>query len=129
MFVEQYGELVGLISVKDILKYTIAHEASEHRATQRSNDELDVTLEDLWEGIRDGALTIWRKFIGITPQRDAQPLHLPTDDIAMEQEPRRSSTARMSEHRPRRERESTAGSQGSSSAWGAWDSEASTPMR
>ncbi|GAA5908388.1 hypothetical protein JCM8208_006179 [Rhodotorula glutinis] len=49
ILVERFGELVGLVSVKDCLKYTIAHEADhEHDAAGTSGgDELEATLEEL----------------------------------------------------------------------------------
>lgn len=49
ILVERFGQLVGLVSVKDCLKYTIAHEADhEHDSLGSSGgDELEATLEEL----------------------------------------------------------------------------------
>ncbi|KAK4336235.1 Anion/proton exchange transporter GEF1 [Rhodotorula toruloides] len=57
ILVERFGELIGLVSVKDCLRYTIAHEAGhDHDAAHSSNaDELEATLEELrlwWRDVR-----------------------------------------------------------------------------
>ncbi|BGP34275.1 glycerol ethanol, ferric requiring protein [Rhodotorula toruloides] len=57
ILVERLGELIGLVSVKDCLRYTIAHEAGhDHDAAHSSNaDELEATLEELrlwWRDVR-----------------------------------------------------------------------------
>ncbi|KAK4702132.1 chloride channel 3/4/5, partial [Phenoliferia sp. Uapishka_3] len=59
ILIEQFGLLVGLITVKDCLKYTLAHEAQSGQSLSGS-DEVEQTLEDLrtwagelWEGIVD----------------------------------------------------------------------------
>ncbi|BGP42339.1 glycerol ethanol, ferric requiring protein [Rhodotorula kratochvilovae] len=46
ILVERFGQLVGLVSVKDCLKYTIAHEA-DHEPASSGGDELEATLEEL----------------------------------------------------------------------------------
>ncbi|BGP18692.1 hypothetical protein JCM10213_006913 [Rhodosporidiobolus nylandii] len=53
ILVERFGQLVGLVSVKDCLKYTLAHEhGHEHSSaadgpTAGAGDELEATLEEL----------------------------------------------------------------------------------
>ncbi|ORY89082.1 chloride channel [Leucosporidium creatinivorum] len=54
ILIEQYGQLVGLITVKDCLKYTLAHEASHSAgAASKAEDELEQTLEDVSAWIGD----------------------------------------------------------------------------
>ncbi|GAA6022759.1 hypothetical protein JCM10207_000406, partial [Rhodosporidiobolus poonsookiae] len=56
ILVERFGQLVGLVSVKDCLKYTLAHEhghdsshahASADPSAPGAGDELEATLEEL----------------------------------------------------------------------------------
>ncbi|KAM0755906.1 hypothetical protein T439DRAFT_320603 [Meredithblackwellia eburnea MCA 4105] len=48
IMIEHFGLLVGLLTVKDCLKYSLAHEASEgQRANATGSEELEQTLEDL----------------------------------------------------------------------------------
>ncbi|GAA5894043.1 hypothetical protein JCM6882_007969 [Rhodosporidiobolus microsporus] len=50
ILVERFGQLVGLVSVKDCLKYTLAHEHGHDHANGHNagnGDELEATLEEL----------------------------------------------------------------------------------
>lgn len=49
ILIERYGQLVGLITVKDCLKYTLAHEAKEKEDADGfgAGDELEQTLDEL----------------------------------------------------------------------------------
>ncbi|KAL8286159.1 hypothetical protein RQP46_004647 [Phenoliferia psychrophenolica] len=72
ILIEQFGLLVGLITVKDCLKYTLAHEAQGggEQANASGSEELEQTLEDLrtWAGeVWDG---IWDRIKGRDPQRE-----------------------------------------------------------
>lgn len=82
ILIEQFGLLVGLITVKDCLKYTLAHEAQTGQETSAAgSEELEQTLEDLrawfgemWDGIVD-------RIKGRDPQRGGGPVYsLPSDD-------------------------------------------------
>ena len=73
LLIERYGQLVGLITVKDCLKYTLAHEASSASGHASSSlagtagmaeDELEQTLEDLRAWVLDVKAAIQRFVLG-----------------------------------------------------------------
>ena len=65
ILIEQYGLLVGLLTVKDSLKYTIAHEAASGHSSPSSSatsgaqeleqmlEELTIWGRELWEALKD----------------------------------------------------------------------------
>lgn len=63
ILIEQYGQLAGLITVKDCLKYTLAHEA-KHGEHSPGDDELEQTLEEvtIWFGEVKSTIRNW--FLG-----------------------------------------------------------------
>ncbi|BGP57271.1 glycerol ethanol, ferric requiring protein [Rhodotorula sphaerocarpa] len=65
ILVERFGVLVGLVSVKDCLRYTIEHEAG-HDSHARA-DELEATLDELRLWWRDSRRWIVGRFTGRTP--------------------------------------------------------------
>ncbi|GAA6005052.1 chloride channel protein [Rhodotorula paludigena] len=73
ILVERFGQLVGLVSVKDCLKYTIAyeagHEAGEHGPGGGTSDELEATLEELRLWGKDVKRWVFEKVTG----REAPP--------------------------------------------------------
>ena len=81
ILIEQFGLLVGLITVKDCLKYTLAHEAQSGRhANASGSEELEQTLEDLraWAGeLWDG---VWDRIKGRDPRRGGPVYSLGSDD-------------------------------------------------
>lgn len=87
ILIEQYGQLVGLITVKDCLKYTLAHEAShEAGAASKSEDELEQTLEDVALWIREvkSAVKEWvtgktgRRRVRLAPREEESEVELET---------------------------------------------------
>ena len=78
ILIEQYGLLVGLLTVKDSLKYTIAHEAAAGHSSPSSSatsgaqeleqmlEELTIWGKELWVGLCD--MVVGRKS-GATNER------------------------------------------------------------
>lgn len=93
LLIERYGQLVGLITVKDCLKYTLAHEASSARGdggggrrhgsssvvgtAGMAEDELEQTLEDLRAWILDVKAAVKRFVLG----REVAGTRLGTEDF------------------------------------------------
>jgi len=64
ILIEQEGLLCGLLTVKDLLRYTIAHEAEEHaaRGAEGAGDggvELEEVLDDLREWAGEVKQAVW----------------------------------------------------------------------
>ena len=65
ILIEQFGLLVGLVTVKDCLKYTLAHEAAEgHNINSSGSEELEQTLEELSSWFQDTYRGIWDRITG-----------------------------------------------------------------
>ncbi|KAH8926900.1 hypothetical protein BT69DRAFT_1214570 [Atractiella rhizophila] len=78
ILVEQYGKLVGLITIKDILKHIDHLESTEADHVSTPNDDLEATLDELVEWlkeVRDG-LVRW----ATAGRADRQPVRLRKDD-------------------------------------------------
>lgn len=65
ILIEQFGLLVGLVTVKDCLKYTLAHEASEgHNTSSSGSEELEQTLEELSSWFQEMYRGVWDRITG-----------------------------------------------------------------
>ena len=68
ILIERFGSLVGLVSVKDCLKYTLAHEhSSSSSGTMGDNggaEELEATLNELRLWVKDVKRWIAEKVTG-----------------------------------------------------------------
>lgn len=63
---ERFGELVGLVSVKDCLRYTIEHEEGHDNPSARS-DELEATIDELKLWWKDSQRWIAARITGHSP--------------------------------------------------------------
>ncbi|KAG0663749.1 glycerol ethanol, ferric requiring protein [Rhodotorula mucilaginosa] len=66
ILVERFGELVGLVSVKDCLRYTIEHEEGHDNPSARS-DELEATIDELKLWWKDSQRWIAARITGHSP--------------------------------------------------------------
>lgn len=66
ILVERFGELVGLVSVKDCLRYTIEHEEGHDNPSVRS-DELEATIDELKSWWKDSQRWIASRITGRSP--------------------------------------------------------------
>ncbi|GAA5882900.1 hypothetical protein JCM3774_001381 [Rhodotorula dairenensis] len=66
ILVERFGELVGLVSVKDCLRYTIEHEEGHDNSGARS-DELEATIDELRLWWKDSQRWLASKVTGRSP--------------------------------------------------------------
>ncbi|GAA5986200.1 hypothetical protein JCM10908_006453 [Rhodotorula pacifica] len=66
ILVERFGKLIGLVSVKDCLRYTIEHEEGHSNPSARS-DELEATIDELKGWWKDSKRWIATKVTGRTP--------------------------------------------------------------
>ena len=90
ILVEQQGELRGLITIKDILKTIIAHEQTEHPEGSFLDAELEETLEEATEWIREKTNFIAGK-LGLRRSARGSGIELPqSDSIGLNERPPRT---------------------------------------
>lgn len=69
IWVEEYGHLVGLLTVKDLLKEVLIHERREHA------QEASVTSEELLDVMEEARAWLENLFTGRNGKRTPTPRH------------------------------------------------------
>ncbi|KAJ4488797.1 hypothetical protein C8J55DRAFT_506169 [Lentinula edodes] len=69
ILVEDHGSLVGLVTVKDVLRFIAMEKPGYHHPSWDERGGLDGLLEELWSVIRGVVDRLGEKFAGLRSRR------------------------------------------------------------